>query len=288
MAVVELNQDFDPSDVVTAAAITPVELTDAAQSGLPAPHSAVTRRLYAADWGAFVAWCRQEHQTALPATPSSVAAYLSSLSASLAPGALGRRTAAIADRHRRACHASPCTDMVVGDVLRAARAARKSDSAPASSPKGARSRSRPRRRRPHSNALLERMAARCPSDLAGLRDRSLLLLTAAGVSGERLLALDREHVRLGSHQVELVLVMPDGGAGEVVVIHRGALSTTCPVRALDHWLSSSDTRFGPLFRKVDRWGNVEHQRLRADGLRRIFQRRGVVGRRARPNAADTP
>lgn len=286
MTIEQLIQDVDPA--AAAAALTDLGLPDAAPLAPRASHSAVTRRLYAADWGAFVAWCRRNHQAALPATPSSVAAYLNSLSSSLAPGALARCAAAIADRHRRAARVSPCTDMVVRDVLRAARDARKSNSTTASLPKGARSRPRPVRRRPHSSALLERMAARCPGDLAGLRDRTLLLLTAVGVSGERLLALDREHVRLSSHQVELVLVAPDGGAGEVMVINRGALSTTCPVRALDHWLSSSDTRFGPVFRKVDRWGNVEHQRLRADGLRRILLRRIIVERRARSKAADTP
>ena len=76
-------------------------------------------------------------------------------------------------------------------------------------------------------------------------------------------------------------------ATRMVVLARGAMGATCPVRALDQWLHSSDTRFGPVFRKVDRWGNVEHQRLRADGLRRIWQRRASAARRARakPSAA---
>ncbi len=32
-------------------------------------------------------------------------------------------------------------------------------------------------------------------------------------------------------------------------------------------------RFGPVFRKIDRWGNVEHATLAPDGLRRIIARR---------------
>ena len=35
------------------------------------------------------------------------------------------------------------------------------------------------------------MAAHCPGDLAGLRDRALLLLAAAGLDGEQLRGLDR-------------------------------------------------------------------------------------------------
>jgi hypothetical protein len=42
---------------------------------------------------------------------------------------------------------------------------------------------------------------------------------------------------------------------------------------LEDWLRSSNTSFGPVFRKVDRWGNVEHRRLGADAIRRILARR---------------
>ncbi len=121
-------------------------------------------------------------------------------------------------------------------------------------------------------------AARCPGDLAGLRDRALLLLTACGLGGERLLALDCEHVRVTGHEMTLLVPGPQDGAGEVVVLARMASSAVCPVRALEGWLHSSDTRFGPVFRKVDRWGGVEHSRLRPDALRRIWQRRAKAVR----------
>jgi hypothetical protein len=45
------------------------------------------------------------------------------------------------------------------------------------------------------------------------------------------------------------------------------------VQALRDWLRASDTRFGPVFRKVDRWGNVEHRALGRDAVRRIVARR---------------
>jgi hypothetical protein len=46
------------------------------------------------------------------------------------------------------------------------------------------------------------------------------------------------------------------------------------VGALKDWLDASDSRFGPVFRKVDRWGNVEHRPLGTDAIRRIVLRRG--------------
>ncbi|MGI4943982.1 MAG: hypothetical protein ACRYHQ_26070 [Janthinobacterium lividum] len=244
---------------------------NAAAAG-PRPQAAETRRLYAADWGAFAVWCAQKRQAALPAAPASVATYLTSLSTTLGLGALARRSAAIADRHRRAGHASPAADPAVRAALRAARIV--GDRKKATS-------ARPRVRAAVGPAQVARAATRCPGDLAGLRDRALLLLTAAGLSGERLLALDREHVQLNSHQVSLSLTGLDGGAGETLVLARGTSWATCPVRALDQWLQSSDTRFGPVFRKVDRWGNVEHRRLRIDALRRIWKRRTAVARTGR-------
>lgn len=52
-----------------------------------------------------------------------------------------------------------------------------------------------------------------------------------------------------------------------------------PVRALDEWVRSSETAFGPVFRKVDRWGNVEHGRLGPDAWHRIPACRNDTPRR---------
>jgi hypothetical protein len=40
------------------------------------PPAAETKRLYAADWGAFEAWCDAAGQPALPAAAATVAAFL--------------------------------------------------------------------------------------------------------------------------------------------------------------------------------------------------------------------
>jgi hypothetical protein len=58
------------------------------------------------------------------------------------------------------------------------------------------------------------------------------------------------------------------------------------VQALRDWLEGSNTRFGPVFRKIDRWGLVEHHRLGTDAIRRILDRRAPRrSRRARKAAA---
>ena len=165
-------------------------------------------------------------------------------------------------------------------ALQAARAAHraKQDAAPDGQPSS-------RRAAPPGPAQLSRMAARCPGDLAGLRDRALLLLAAAGLDREALLRLDRDGVRLTDAGVELVLPSPAGGdLGEAaptqaVALRRAAAVLACPVRALDAWIRGAGLRFGPVFCKVDRWSNVEHGRLGAAALRGIWRHRAAPARR---------
>ena len=47
------------------------------------------------------------------------------------------------------------------------------------------------------------------------------------------------------------------------------------MRALEAWLAASDCQFGPVFRKVDLWGNIEHRRLHPDAVRQILRRRAA-------------
>jgi hypothetical protein len=226
-------------------------------SAAPSPHPPApeTARLYASDWAAFVAWCRLAGAAPLPASPATVASYLATLTGRLSAGTLGRRAAAIAAEHRQHGQASPASDPAVTSLLRHARrtATRRRSILPAV-------------------AQLMRMATACPADLAGLRDRALLLLTAAGLGRGVLVGLEVEQVQFGEAGVDLVL-HSHAGTDRIVTVRRVASLGACPVNALKDWLDASDSRFGPVFRKVDRWGNVEHRRLGTDAIRRIVARR---------------
>src|SRR5271166_3049630 len=85
------------------------------------PASPETLRLYAADWAAFEDWCRGRALATLPADPGMVAAFLTAGADTLGAGALGRRAAAIAAKHRQTGLASPAADPAVTAFLRAAR-----------------------------------------------------------------------------------------------------------------------------------------------------------------------
>ncbi len=172
-----------------------------------------TLKLYAGDWARFVAWCQEHHRPSLPASSDTLAAYLIDSAPELSRGALGRRRSAISTMHRQAGLPTPLLDPATRKALRIA-----------AKPKSTRSAS------PASAAGLVRLAAKCPRDLPGLRDRALLLLAAATVRPRRrsgrvtetidpsdevaepvavarlfVLALDAEHVRFTPAGVELQL-----------------------------------------------------------------------------------
>ena len=218
-----------------------------------------TLRAYAHDWKAFAAWCRKAGCPALPALPEDIAAHLASLADRRSRGALDRRLAAIGHRHKTQGHAWDIKHPAIRAV-------------PRSVPRGQQA----KRLTP---GQLGRLSAACGSDLAGLRDRALLLLhLAAGLRRGEVVGLDAEHVRATPAGLRLLLVTPEGQGGEQpppreCVVAPGADPATCPVRAVRAWLDVSACRHGPVFRKVDRWGHIEHERLGVDEVRRVLVRR---------------
>jgi hypothetical protein len=251
-----------------------------------------TLRLYAGDWALFEDWCLQRGVISLPADGATVAEFLTEAATTLSAGALTRRTAAIAAKHHQSGLASPTADPAVRAVLRLAR-----DTAT------------PRRAPPTKPATLIRMASHCPRDLAGMRDRALLLLAASGLSRAALVGLDVEQIRFTPAAVELSLDAFDEGGrarkgaekagveegrGAMVVVQRAVGDRVCPVQALRDWLDTSETQFGPVFRKIDRWGTLEHHRFGTDAIRRILARRAQpltrgsrnVGKRVRERGTE--
>ena len=108
-AGVEADPDLNPSDrpeTDQPGAKAAADPTPAVRRNRNA--SAETQRLYAADWRAFEDWCREQSLVPLAADATTVAAFLTPGSKTLSAGALSRRAAAIAQRHRRSGFAWFC------------------------------------------------------------------------------------------------------------------------------------------------------------------------------------
>ncbi len=117
------------------------------------------------------------------------------------------------------------------------------------------------------------------TDLAGARDRALFLVGFAGaLRRSELVALDAEHVTWTNAGMKLLIERSKTdaeGEGAEIAIPRGELAETCPVTALQQWLTMAGISAGPLFRKVNRGGAVETARLVPDAVRQILLKRAA-------------
>ncbi|MCO6417954.1 site-specific integrase [Siccirubricoccus sp. KC 17139] len=250
-----------PSPILPAAA----EALAAARAYAGDALAPETRRAYAADWAHFTAWCQQAGCAPLPAEPAAVAAYLAALAPLYSRAALERRLAAIGQAHRLRELPWSAGHPAIRSTLRGIHRTH---------------RRRPRQAAALTSAELRRLVAACGHDLTGLRDRALLLLGFAGaLRRSELVGIAREHLRFTESGLRLLLPQSktdQEGQGVELGITRGRRAETCPIRALEAWLEASACRFGPVFRKVDRWGNIEHRALGGDAVRDILRRRAAV------------
>jgi len=224
-----------------------------------------TRRAYRAGWTDFRAWCRAAGWIPLPAAAETVAAYLASLAATHSRSTLQQRLAAIGQAHRLAGLEWSPSHPAIRNTLRGI--ARRHGSAK-------------RRAAALTTAEIRKLVATCAHDLTGERDRALLLLGFAGaLRRSELVGIDREHITLKADGLRLLLPRSKGdqtGEGAEIDIPKGKHPETCPLRALETWLRLSECEYGPVFRKVDLWGNVETRRLHPDAVRQILLRRAKL------------
>lgn len=203
-----------------------------------------TRRAYRADLADFAAWCTNEGRSPLPATPATVAGYLTYLARHGAKvPTMSRRLSSIAYAHRFAGHRNPIESPRVHAVWEGIRRDRSQpvDQAP-----------------PLMPPLLWDVLDALPEDLSGARDRALILVGFVGaLRRSELAALQVGH--LAEHPNGLVLAIPRSktdpyGEGQLVVLPRSSRPERCPVASLQRWLDEARIREQYVFRSIHRNG----------------------------------
>lgn len=228
-----------------------------------ASKAAATQRAYKSDWADFAAWCDAHQVLKLPAEPAAIAAYLAQLAdRGRKVSTIERRVTSIGHFHRQAGHANPADHPGVQQVLEGIR--RSLGTAPG-------------KKAALTAELLAKTLKKIPADLAGLRDRALLLLGFAGaMRRSELVALDIADV--ARHPKGLVITIrrsktDQAGAGMVKTIPYGRKLFV--VRALQAWLEASKITAGPLFRGV-RGDRVLDRRLCDRQVARIAKKRAAA------------
>lgn len=217
--------------------------------------SAVTTAAYARDWADFASWATVRDLTALPAVADTVSLYLTDLAnQGRKPSTIRRRVASISDAHKTAGMANPTkTDTIRKLVTGIARAA-----AETAAEAGDRSVTR-QAQALDLTALARIVASIDTSTPKGLRDRALLVIGFAGyfrrseLVGLTVEALDLDESGIVAH---LTTSKTDQtGNGTFRAMRKGSTDLD-PVAALTAWLDIAGIESGPIFRAVDRHGNI--------------------------------
>lgn len=208
------------------------------------------------------AWCKAKNLSALPAAPLTVSMYL------LQRSKLGRKPAtleldlvAISIAHKTAGLASPREDPSVRATLAGLRR---------------RHGTKQTQKAPLLRDDLTRICAELPDSLRGKRDKALLLLGwASACRREELVALTRADVAFVPRGLTVQLVRSktdQEGAGQKKAIFKARNPDLCPVQALSDWLAASRLKRGPLFRELNRHGQVGEAALSGQSVALIIKR----------------
>jgi integrase len=234
----------------TAVEVALNDLENEARGYLSASRASSTVRAYASDWRAFTAWCASHGLAALPAEPTTVVLYLTDLARTAKTATIRRRLSSISVAHQAAGLPSPTSDILVRSCWSGIR--RTNGVAQVG-----------------KNALLtddiRAMVTTLPDTLLGRRDACLILVGfASAMRRSELVALDVADVTETNDGLVVTVTRSktdQEGEGRQIGIPYGSNPTTCPVRALRSWLETSEIDDGPLFRPVNRHGQLGCERL---------------------------
>jgi site-specific recombinase XerD len=236
-------------------------LPDKVREYIRASKAGNTLRGYQSDWRAFCTWCEQQQVSPLPASPQAITAYIAECAARLKVGSIQRRLNAIAEAHKAMGLNAPTHDVIVVNTMKGIR-------------------------RTNGTAATQKAAAltddiRAMVDVSdpgtiGLRDRALILLGFAGAfRRSELVGLDVNDCMFSKDGLTVTLrrsKTDQEGAGRRVGIPYGSNPETCPVRTLQSWIEHSAISSGPLFRALNRHGQVQPGRLSGIDVARVVKK----------------
>lgn len=217
-----------------------------------------TRRAYRADLRHFIDW-----GGAIPATDVMIANYLASYAGTLSVATLSRRIASITKAHTSKGLQSPTASDLIKTTLRGIK------------------RTHGMPQRVSAPILIEdllRIMNMLGDDTKDTRDQALLLLGfAGGFRRSELVALDVSdirHVRQGMIITMRRSKTDQAGSGREIGIPH-ARGRFCPVKALEAWLQLASIEDGPIFRAVDRHGQVSDGRLSPEAVATVVKARAA-------------
>jgi site-specific recombinase XerD len=226
-----------------------------------------SQRCYDSDFRLFSRWCTKRNLSPLPATPSTLAAFLASeAKRGSKASTITRRVAGIRHAHVRAGHQPPNQAEIVKATLRGIRRTLGAV---------------PKRKEPLIAEYIQKLVRYVPDNLMGLRDRALLLIGfAAALRRSELVGLDVADLGWGNSGLRLrIRASKTDQEGQSATVAIAPGTRTCPITALEQWLKAAAIKEGPVFRQMLRGGRVHKNRLSDRAVAEIvkkYARRGKL------------
>lgn len=243
------------------AVVTVVTIEAKTTEYISAAKSSNTIKAYQSDWQDFYQFCEATALESLPATPDTVVKYLVTLAEDHKVSTLERRIASVSQAHQAAGYPTPTTDMKVRVLMQGIRRTNgtaQNGKAPVLTPD------------------IKAMVFTLHGELLGIRDRALLLIGfAGGFRRSELVSLDVADLEFKREGLVITLrhcKTDQEGHGRKVAIPYGSNCDTCPVRSLQLWLEQSGIKSGPVFRSVNRHGNLQEGRLSDKAVALVVKR----------------
>src|SRR5712692_8996356 len=220
-----------------------------------------TLRGYQSDWRHFLKWAQQHDICPLPASPETVASYIAECAGHLKTGSIQRRLNAIAEAHKAVGLESPTSAGMVRNTLKGIK--RTIGTAAV-------------QKAPTLTDDIRAMVDATDAGLIGCRDRAVILLGFAGAfRRSEIVGLDAEDCEFGKDGLTVTLrrsKTDQEGEGRKIGIPYGSNPETCPVRVLQAWLEQAGISSGPLFRSLNRHGQLQPGRLSGVDVARIVKK----------------
>ncbi len=238
-----------------------VPLPEQVREYIRASKAESTIRGYQSDWRDFCAWCESHGLSPLPSVPETVAAYIAECAGRLKVGSIQRKLNAIAEAHKAMRVESPTHNAIVANTMKGIRRTKGTAAT---------------QKAPTLTDDIRAMVDATDAGTIGLRDRALILLGFAGAfRRSELIGLDVEDCAFSKHGLTITLQRSktdQQGAGRKIGIPYGSNPETCPVRVLQGWIEQAGIRTGPLFRSINRHGQVQPGRLSGLDVARIVKK----------------
>lgn len=195
----------------------------------------------------------------LPSTPEQICTYLAELAQENKPSTINRKLASISKAHQMKGYENPTPTPIVQQVYKGIKRTQESAQKQAA---------------PLLKEDLIHIISTLHNTPKDVRDSALLLIGFCGAfRRSELVALNREDIQLSQQGLTLHIrrsKTDSEGKGRKIAIPCGR-GHTCPVKSLLTWLEIASIESGPIFKRINKGGNVSHERLSCRSVSNIIK-----------------